>query len=141
MVTVEQFLRALAVVESSDNPEAWGDHVVQADECARLGIDPDSPKAPKLAQAMGRWQVHPDRLVFEAKRLDLWPTLGETYDHWVERILREIWADVTASTPEVETAMYWHKQLTITDADPRWDAKYAAKFNAALLNAQEDLPG
>jgi hypothetical protein len=118
MTTVDQFLKALAVVESSDNPEAWGD----------------------TGHAMGRWQVHPDRLVFEAKRLQIWPKNGETYDQWVASIVREIWETEDAHYASSQIAMYWHKQVW-TDADnSAWDLKYAARFDAALMNAQEEIP-
>jgi len=140
MTTVEQFLEALAVVESSNNPEAWGDHEVVYPRFSNGAIDTRVPKPNGLARAMGRWQVHPDRLVFEAKRLNLWPTLGETYDSWVERILRAIFAEQTDRLLPNEIAMCWHVGHVLSAIDPDWDAKYAARFGAALLNAQEDLP-
>ena len=140
MTTVEQFLKALAVVESSNNPEAWGDRELPK------GPPPTTEQAALdairsgLPRAMGRWQVHPDRLVFEAKSFNLWPTLGETYDHWVERILRAIFAEQTDRLLPVEVAMYWHLGHVTNEVNLDWDAKYAARFGAALLNAQEDLP-
>src|SRR5208337_358137 len=140
MTTVEQFLKALAVVESSNNAEAWGDFVeVKAPSPGLVYKTTDAGEL-KSAQAMGRWQCHADRLVFEATRLNLWPTLGETYDHWVERILRAIFAEQTDRLLPNEIAMCWHVGHVLSAIDPDWDAKYAARFGAALLNAQEDLP-
>ena len=68
MVTVDQFLKALAVTESADDPEAWGD----------------------AGRAMGRWQVHPDRLWQESHLGLVFPKLGETWDQLVARVLRTI---------------------------------------------------
>jgi hypothetical protein len=116
MTTVDQFLKALAVVESKDNPEAWGD----------------------AGRAMGRWQVHPDRLWFEAKRFDLEPALGETWDQLVARVLRAIWHVGMQTQLPINIAMYWHLGHWTYPDKPDWDAKYAARFQAALMNAQEE---
>ena len=118
MITVDQFLKALAVVESSDDPEAWGD-------CGR---------------AMGRWQVHPDRLWYEVNAGRIPPTLGETWDQLVGRVLRTIFAFYVGKVSPGELAMYWHVGHWVKPGDSTWDAKYAARFEAALLNAQEDIP-
>ena len=117
MVTVEEFLKALAVVESSDDPEAWGDG----------------------GRAMGRWQVHPDRLWQESHLGLIFPMLGETWDQLVARVLRRICQFYLDKTSPGEIAMYWHVGHWTKPTDSTWDAKYAARFEAALLNAQEEL--
>lgn len=86
MTTVDQFLKALAVVESSDDPEAWGDG----------------------GRAMGRWQVHPDRYEYEIAHGRIQPKLGDTWDQRVETILRTIWAFYVNKVSVGEIAMYWH---------------------------------
>jgi len=132
MTTVEQFLAALAEVESSNNPLAWGDFV---DKAGTPSGHPDPAAAVQAGfnpQAMGRWQVHPDRLVFEAKRLNIWPTLGETLDLWVERILRAIWLEESANWAPDVIAMYWHKQVWCYRGTPAWDITYGTRFTAAL---------
>src|SRR5208337_2052747 len=108
MTTVKQFLAALAVVESSNNPRAWGDFLTAAGSPMPADTNDAHTGCLCCPRAMGRWQVHPDRLVFEAKRLNLWPTLGETYDSWVERILRAIFAEQTDRLLPNEIAMCWH---------------------------------
>lgn len=118
MTTVDQFLKALAVVESGDNPEAWGD----------------------TGQAMGRWQVHPSRLWSEMHAHTIAPLVNETWDQLVARVLRVLFADPRYAVDPVEVAMYWHVGHWCADNNPDWDAKYAARFSAALANAQEEMP-
>lgn len=118
MVTVDQFLKALAVVESSDNPEAWGD----------------------AGRAMGRWQVHPDRLFAEMKIHSITPRLGETWDQLGARVLRTIFQARGGQTRAAQVAMYWHLGHWAESDNSDWDAKYAARFGAALMNAQEEMP-
>jgi hypothetical protein len=118
MTTVDQFLKALAVVESKDNPEAWGDG----------------------GQAMGRWQVHPARLWVEMHGNIVNPTLTETWDQLVARVLRNIWSKYAATREPVAIAMYWHLGHFCESTAPEWDLKYAARFGAALMNAEEELP-
>lgn len=118
MTTVDQFLKALAVVESSDDPEAWGDG----------------------GRAMGRWQVHPDRLWSELHRNTITPQLEETWDQLTSRVLRSIWSKYRFDLEPAQIAMYWHLGHFTDDHKPDWDAKYAARFGAALANAQEEMP-
>lgn len=35
--------------------------------------------------------------------------------------------------------MYWHVGHWVNATDSTWDAKYAARFGAALMNAEEEL--
>ena len=117
MTTVDQFLKALAVVESSDDPEAWGDD----------------------GRAMGRWQVHPDRLFHEVSHNLIFTKVGESWDQLVARVLRTIWDFYAYRVSQGEIAMYWHVGHWCKPGDSTWDAKYAARFEAALLNAQEEV--
>lgn len=118
MTTVDQFLKALAVVESSDNPQAWGD----------------------TGRAMGRWQVHPDRLWQELHAMRSAPQLGETWDQLSARVLRWLFTTMWDLTEPLEIAMYWHLGHWSEPGKPDWDAKYAARFAAALANAIEEMP-
>lgn len=118
MTSVDQFLKALAVVESNDDPEAWGDG----------------------GQAMGRWQVHPGRLFDELARNDIHPSNAETWDQLVARVLRAIFTAAPPTNPPVRVAMYWHLGHWSHDEATDWDRKYAARFNAALANAAEEMP-
>jgi hypothetical protein len=38
----------------------------------------------------------------------------------------------------INIAMYWHLGHWTYPDKPDWDAKYAARFQAALMNAQEE---
>ena len=118
MPTVDQFLKALAIVESRDNPEEWGD----------------------AGRAMGRWQVHPDRLFDECARSKIEPKLGETWDQLVARVLRAMWTYHYPMQDEVEIAMFWHLGHFSTPTESDWDAKYAVRFMAALANAIAEMP-
>lgn len=118
MATVEQFLKALAVVESSDDPEAWGDQ----------------------GRAMGRWQVHPDRLWSEMHAQSIKPAIGETWDQLVGRVLRAMFGKFESSRTLPEIAMYWHVGHMLFAGRDDWDPKYAARFGAALANAIEEMP-
>lgn len=118
MATVDQFLKALAVVESADDPEAWGD----------------------AGRAMGRWQVHPDRLWSEMHAHTITPQLGETWDQLTARVLRALFMKYNAQLGTVSTAMFWHVGHIVSPTHDKWDLKYAARFDAALQNAIEDLP-
>ena len=118
MTTVDQFLKALAVVESHDDPEAWGDG----------------------GQAMGRWQVHPARLWQEMHANTIAPRLGETWDQLVGRTLRAMAMKLWEKYSAVAIAMYWHLGHFCESTAPEWDLKYAARFGAALMNAKEEMP-
>jgi len=118
MTTVDQFLKALAVVESSDDPEAWGDG----------------------GRAMGRWQVHPDRLWNEMHVHSITPNLGETWDQLESRVLRAIWAKYSIDYFPNEIAQFWHLGHLPLAYPAGWDLKYDARFGAALANAQEEMP-
>lgn len=118
MVTVDQFLKALAMVESSDNPEAWGD----------------------AGRAMGRWQVHPDRLWSEMHALTISPKLGETWDQLVARVLRAMFTAASKVRYPLAIAMYWHLGHYQLPGEGDWDKGYADKFNRALEQAQTELP-
>lgn len=118
MITVDQFLKALAIVESSDNPEAWGD----------------------AGRAMGRWQIHPERFWYECRVRSLLPIRGETWDQVTARILLAIWSFYFNENAPEEIAMYWHLGHWTDATKPDWDAKYAVKFMAALANAIAEMP-
>jgi hypothetical protein len=113
MTTVDQFLKALAMVESSDDPEAWGD----------------------AGRAMGRWQVHPDRLFGEMATYKISPKLGETWDQLVERVLRVFVARWSPEFSFDEIAQFWHLGHWPLSYPDGWDMQYASKFEAALAKA------
>lgn len=96
MTTVDQFLKALAVVESKYDPDAW--------------------------EAWGDGGN------------------GDTWNQVIAEMLRTIWTIYHVARSPVEIAMYWHRGHWVESTDADWDAKYAARFGAAMLNAQEEMP-
>lgn len=106
MVTADQFIAALAEVESSNSWRAWGD----------------------AGQAMGRWQIHPARFWDESRHYGDAPNVTETWDAYVRRLVAARFLELTAQgmTP-VRIAMFWH-----LGNFKQWDDSYAARFNAAL---------
>jgi hypothetical protein len=113
MTTVDQFLDALAQVESSNNDREWGDG----------------------GRAMGRWQVHPDRLWSEARKAHLEPQLGETWDQFVGRVVGAMYNFFATRWAPREIAMYWHVGHFVRDGHPDWDLAYAQKFDDAMARA------
>ncbi len=113
MTTVDQFLDALAQVESSNDPHAWGDD----------------------DRAVGTWQVHIDRLWSEAKRWGLEPKLDERFNDFVRRVLTAMYSDLVGSYMAVEIAMYWHLGHWVQPGEWGWDIQYEQKFNDAMARA------
>jgi len=130
--TVAQCVAALAQIESSNNPLAWGDYV-DKDGTPTGHPDPAAAfEAGFLPQAMGRWQVHPDALDDWAQRLRLYPNLDETWDSYVRRIVGAIFAYYIIKRTPVEIAMCWHVGHWVSASASGWDTAYAGKFTAAL---------
>lgn len=113
MTTVDQFLEALAEVESSNNPEAWGDD----------------------GRAMGRCQVHPDALWTYCHRYKVTPQLRETWDHLVRRVLTAFYNEWAQAHEPREIAMEWHLGHPSFPSSADWDADYARKFDSAYARA------
>lgn len=110
-ITPEQFASALAEVESGGNWQAWGDE----------------------GRAMGRWQVHPAWLWGWAKRYQLEPTVGESWDSFVMAVVVAFARDhfEQGFTP-YSLAQYFH----LGHARRRdYDPAYAARFKEALSHA------
>lgn len=105
------FARKLAVTESGDNPDI------------KLGDN---------GCALGRWQVHPDRLWNEAHHYGITPKLGESWDSLVRRVLEAMYeARTKQNHPPDVIAMYWHVGHFTLPGDGDWDRGYAARFAAA----------
>ena len=114
--TVEEIARALAIVESNDNSNV------------PLGDG---------GRALGRWQVHPDRLFDEAKRFELTPHLGETWDSFVGRVLRAMIAHELQNWTPIEVAMFWHLGHRLHEGEGDWDHAYGDKFSNDLVHVIE----
>ena len=132
MTTVEQFLVALALVESRGNPLAWGDFVRPSGTQCPHPAELHGAQTACLPKAMGRWQVHPDRLFSELRKNRIEPQLGETWDHLIYRVLRAIWAHTGLHEGALSCAMYWHLGHWSGPGKPDWDITYAGKFLEAL---------
>jgi hypothetical protein len=107
MTTVDQIDSAIGWVESRNDP----------------------PALPDGGRALGRWQVHPDRLWSEAHAFKLSPALGETWDSFVDRVLRAMITYHAQHNTPLEIAMYWHLGHWADPDDADWDQVYADKFS------------
>ena len=132
MPTVEQYVQALAEIESYDNPEAWGDYTYLPSGIVLVGQKTVRGKVPGSAHAVGRWQVHPDRLWGESHRLNVEPRLGESWDSFGMRVVTKLFSLYLPSWSAVYIAMYWHVGHWCTSAAPEYDAAYAVKYENAL---------
>lgn len=111
-----QFLKALAITESNDNPAAWGDQ----------GL------------AMGRWQVHPAWVWDHLCKTGLFPAVRESWNSWIERgIMYFVQLYSVRFTPR-ELAMSFHLGHLSHLGDRDWDTAYDARFvrNYALSTPQ-----
>ena len=106
MVSVGQFLDALAMTESGEDAKAWGDN----------------------GRAVGRFQVHPDWLWTWAKHYGLQPNLDETWDSFITRVVIAFATDHLSYLSQVEVAMYFHLGHKTIPAHYDWDADYAKRF-------------
>jgi hypothetical protein len=105
MDDLARFEKALALVESNDNPEAWGDH----------------------GQAMGRWQVHP-AIVWEYGPESV--PLNATWDWVCQQTVEPFFRDRMAVHGNIGIAeMEWNKGISAVKAGV-WDIDRAKKFNA-----------
>lgn len=108
ITTLEQFLEALARTESVNDPCALGDY--------------DSNHIP---HAVGRWQIHADRLITLAHGYSIWPRLGESYDSWHRRLITAMYNEHAGQKSALRIACFWHRGHWL---DPSEDQEYAARF-------------
>lgn len=109
MLTTAQFIHALAMTESINDPDA------------SLGDD---------GCALGRFQVHPNRLWDEAHRLSMQPRLGETWDSFITRIVEKMHSKWQRyGKTDLEIAMYWHLGHFAFPASVDYDQEYATRFS------------
>jgi hypothetical protein len=66
--------------------------------------------------------------------------IGFTWDQWVAELVRNLFWDYTPGNSPDEIAMLWHVGHLVRKGDPDWDAKYAARFAAALERATAEMP-
>ena len=105
------FVRALALTESSDNPNApLGDH-----GCAQ-----------------GRWQAHPDWVDTWSKHYNIWARVNESWDSRIQRLVEAFADDHLRLYLPVEVAMYFHLGHLSHPTDTDWDADYAKRFESFL---------
>jgi hypothetical protein len=136
ITTVEQFCDALAIVESAGNPLAWGDFVL-VDQPAVVNQErtTDATKI-RLPLALGRWQVHPDRLFGEMESHLIEPLEGEPWDSLCWRVVGTIAATFLKTEDPRAIAMYWHLGHWTDPKSSDWSLDYDAKFSAALAHVK-----
>lgn len=105
-MTSAQFVHAIAMTESTDNPETWGDH----------------------GHAVGRYQVHPDWLWGWAVKLALAPLLNESWDNFIARVVARFFVWHQDELKPVEIAMKFHLGHESHEASKDWDKPYATRF-------------
>jgi hypothetical protein len=111
MTREDRFVRALALTESGDNPEAWGDH----------------------GKAFGRWQWHIATLLDWLREHQLEYHAGMTVDELGELAVRSFFRAVLAAAAAArdETiAMCFHLHGRVKFSG--WDAPYADRFMACM---------
>jgi hypothetical protein len=103
-------------------------------ECAQLiGLTETNGKVTELAdggRAFSRFQVHPDWFSDHVRIYNLYAQLGETWDHWVERVVTEFAARFLPVMMPVEVAMLFHEGHKVEAGQADWDDEYAARFNS-----------
>lgn len=107
-MNTDKFIFCLAMTESHDNPNA------------QLGDN---------GRALGRFQVHPDWVWTQCKRFGIQPTLNETWDSFITRLVTAFYNHYAISMSPVDIAMYFHIGHVVTIDSPDWDKGYATRFN------------
>ena len=108
---MNRFLWTLGMTESKNNDEAWGD------------------KNDNGYQAMGRWQVHPSWLWTWSRTCNIQPTLVDSWDSFVERVL-ENFVRYHSELNAHEIAMTFHLGHIVREGAPEWDIAYYDRFIA-----------
>lgn len=106
MMTPAQFSHVLGLVESSGNEYAWGDS----------------------GRALGRFQVHPAWLFEAATRYAIQPTVDDTWDIFVERVVLAFFASNIINSNPLKVAMHFHRGHEVEPSDPDWDVLYSGRF-------------
>ena len=106
-MTLVEFLHALALTESGDNPDApLGDH----------------------GRALGRWQVHPDWVDWASKHYGLWAKVNETWDDRVRGLVSQFFLQHCPFHEPHIIAMAFHLGHFASPDDDGWDEEYARRF-------------
>jgi hypothetical protein len=106
-MNTDDFLTCLAETESGDHPDV---HLGDA------------------GRAFGRWQVHPDWVWTQCRRFGIQPTLNETWDSFIRRLVTAFFEHYIQTMDESEVAMYFHLGHHTLPTDTDWDAGYAERF-------------
>jgi hypothetical protein len=119
-MTSQQFRDALAIVESNNDPHAWGDS----------GL------------AMGRWQVHPAWVYGYLRITGVQPGVRESWDGFVGRIVEAFFESRPTSCTPIQSAMWFHLGHRTDESQGDWDIDYAGRFLEACekigANAHND---
>lgn len=115
-MTPQQWAQAIAIIESSNR---------------------SNPPLGDSGRALGRYQMWPSWVFEWAKRLNLYPTVNETWDAYFTRLIQGYFTFRTKQglTP-VQAAVSFHRGHVVKEGDPDWLADdYAERFNAASIQA------
>lgn len=108
-VTPAQFAQILAVTESSNNPQAWGDS----------GL------------AMGAWQVHPAWVYDRMHSRNIVPAVRESWTSWVQRMVEDFYEQRAQHDGPAIIAMTFHIGHRCDPGSDDWDYDYAKRFAQA----------
>ena len=116
-MTPEQFAAVIAQVESTNNPEAWGDNVGD----------------PPLPQAFGRYQMHMAFIWEWAHDLNISPNVGETVDSFQTRLLQGYFTKrMSQGFLPIEAGVSFHTGHPTFPNDDDWnDENYPERFTRA----------
>lgn len=110
-MTAERFALALGMTESGGDPRAFGDG----------------------GCALTSFQVHPAWVWDQTRTPDVMPKVAETWQSWVESLVRRFYIRNSPQLNDVEIAMRFHLGHTSREGDPDWDAEYAQRFTAYAI--------
>ncbi len=90
---------------------------------------------PDGGRAFSRFQVHPDWFSDHVFKYKLPATLGETWDHWVERVVTAFAAEFLQVFTAPEVAMYFHQGHKVAMDTDDWDEDYSNRFCSYALKS------
>lgn len=119
-MNADQFIEALGETETDNN---WKTSIGNRD----YHLMGDG------GRAFSRHQCHPDWVCWGAQKFLLFAHVGETWDHWIERLVRQFFEHETAMGLTAEQiAAYFHVGHPVSPSDADWPKDYVERFRQAV---------
>ena len=85
-------------------------------------------------QAFGRYQMHPSWVFEWAKRLNIYPTVSETWDNYFTRLIQAYFTfRMGQGLTAIQAAVSFHRGHICRETDPDWlYDDYALRFTRAV---------